>query len=374
MDSYAEEAEKRDESSKDRENPHGRGERYLLRIQPSFSQKWCDKTMSVLREQQLEACQERLMRCPVEGLFDALCEDEYQKLFQASYYVHEIRGSQPTMDAMRLKVLTYLPEEVCFLSDSEDALVKRMLMNEGATFLNDWDEVSAAESLVKRLWCTVKITKNDTAMLKLQPNLMLPITESMLTSRYIRLKARLFSFDATIHSLLYLSGFLHSAAPVEHLLSLLSEDISGHTDLFIARHLRSSFDYTETKEGEILLLHPGLADPEPLLSSLSHAQAPETVLTQEMMIGGMNGILPEEVASCEAMRGALQGAVRPEYDEEEALEDLRMMAKQGAALSEMREVMESMLCVIPTPRMVSALSQLHLQTVRWMGMPSAVLN
>ena len=88
----------------------------------------------------------------------------------------------------------------------------------------------------------------------------------------------------------------------------------------------------------------------------------------------LNGLLPEEIASCETMRGALAGAIRPEYDEEEALEDLRMMAKQGATLPEMREVMESMLCVLPTPRMLEALRQLHLQTVRWIGMPPAVLN
>ena len=74
------------------------------------------------------------------------------------------------------------------------------------------------------------------------------------------------------------------------------------------------------------------------------------------------------------MLSALTGALRPEYDLDEALEDLRMMAKQGARLSEMREVLESMLCVLPTPRMLSALAQLHLQTVRWTGMPSAVLN
>ena len=124
----------------------------------------------------------------------------------------------------------------------------------------------------------------------------------------------------------------------------------------------------------MLLLHPGLADPEHLLKTLSQMPPAEINLTKEMMLGGMNGILPEEVASCEAMRGALAGAVRPEYGEEEALEDLRMMAKQGAALSEMREVLESMLCVLPTPRMMDALQQLHLQTVRWLGMPSAVLN
>jgi hypothetical protein len=30
--------------------------------------------------------------------------------------------------------------------------------------------------------------------------------------------------------------------------------------------------------------------------------------------------------------------------------------------------------VLPTPRMLEALTQLHLQTVRWIGMPPAVLN
>jgi hypothetical protein len=124
----------------------------------------------------------------------------------------------------------------------------------------------------------------------------------------------------------------------------------------------------------MLLLHPGLADPEHLLSSLAKLSPIEIQLTREMMLGGMNGILPEEVASCEAMRGELTGAVRPEDDEEDALEDLRMMAKQGASIDEMREVLESMLCVLPTPRMLNALRQLHLQTVRWMGMAPAVVN
>ncbi len=40
----------------------------------------------------------------------------------------------------------------------------------------------------------------------------------------------------------------------------------------------------------------------------------------------------------------------------------------------MKEVLESMLCVLPTPSLLSALNQLHLQTVRWMGIRSAVLN
>ena len=240
--------------------------------------------------------------------------------------------------------------------------------------MDDWDEISAAEALISRLWCTLQIVDDESARLCLAPELMEPITQAMLTEEYAETRLRLFSFDATLHSLLYISGFLHASVPMSHFYADQKQKMDGITEIMIARYLRSAFDYTETPEGEILLLHPGLADPEHLLLTLSQMKPAEIHLTREMMLGGMNGVLPEEVASCEAMRGALYGAIRPEYDEEEALEDLRMMAKQGADLSEMREVMESMLCVLPTPRMYQALEQLHLQTVRWLGMPSAVVN
>lgn len=330
--------------------------------------------MSVLREQQLEACQERLSARPRQGLFDVLCEDEWKALYQASFYYQEGAREAPPQEALQKRVLGLLPEEACFLSPLEDDLVKRMLMEDGSAAIRDWDEISTAEALCSRLWCTLEIRDDETAVLSLQPILQEKIQAAMLTPAYLHIRSRLFSFDATLHSLLYLSGFLHAAVPIRHFKTVLAESATPDADLLIARYLRAGFDYTRTPQGDILLLHPGLADPEHLLHTLSRLEAPETHLTREMMLGGMNGILPEEVASCEAMRGALTGAVRPEYDEDEALEDLRMMAKQGAKLSEMREVLESMLCVLPTPRMLAALTELHLQTVRWMGMPSAVLN
>ena len=330
--------------------------------------------MSVLREQQLEACQERLSSRPRQGLFDVLCEDEWAALYKGSFYYQEGLRELPSQQALQDRVLGLLKEEARFLSPLEDDLVKRMLIGDGSAAITDWDEISTAEALCSRLWCTLEIREDETAVLSLQPQLKDTIRDTMLTSAYLRTRSQLFSFDATLHSLLYLSGFLHAAVPMRHFKMVLAENATLNTDRLIARYLRAGFDYIKTPQGEILLLHPGLADPEHLLHTLSRFEAPETHLTREMMLGGMNGILAEEVASCEAMRGALAGAVRPEYGEDEALEDLRMMAKQGAKLSEMREVLEGMLCVLPTPRMLDALTELHLQTVRWMGMPSAVLN
>ncbi len=346
----------------------------MLRMNTSRQERWCDKTMSVMRERQLEACQDRLSRCPETGIFGELCQDELEKLFRFSFYAQEKRFPFPTQAELCRRVLEQVSLEACFLSPREDELVKRMLMNGGDTFLADWDEISAAEGLISRLWCVLRIQDEDNAVLHLEDSLAGLITQAMLTEKYARIREKLFSFDATLHSLLYLAGFLHAGVPASHFAQQLQPEEIERPEVYISRYLKTSFDYVQTGQGEILLLHPGLADPDHLIRTLSQMQPAETHLTREMMLGGMNGMLPEEVACSEAMRGALTGAVRPEYGEDEALEDLRMMAKQGATLTEMREVMESMLCVLPTPRMTDALTQLHLQTVRWMGMPSAVLN
>ena len=352
-----------------------KGEReYLFRMSTCSVDRWCDKTMSVMREQQLEACQDRLTRCPSVGIFDEIYEDELRDLFRFSFFSQEIRTRMPGKEELKAAVLSQIGKEACFLSAREDELVKRMLVNEGEVYLDAWDDVSAAEALISRLWCTLQVVDDEYARLCLAPELMEPLSQAMRTEEYLKTRAHLFAFDATLHSLLYLSGFLHASVPMSQFPVQGAEVADGLTQILIARYLRASFDYTETPEGEILLLHPGLADPALLLSTLSKMPPTEIQLTREMLLGGMNGLLPEEVASCEAMRGELFGAVRPEYDEEEVLEDLRMMAKQGADLGEMREVLESMLCVLPTPRMLQTLAQLHLQTVRWIGMPPAVVN
>ena len=330
--------------------------------------------MSVLRVQQLEACQDRLSRCPTKDLFSDLCQDEAERLFAMSFYAKENRGRKMELSELRALVRARVRKEACFLTPREDDLVKRMLIGGGETPLQDWDEISAAEALISRLWCTLGIVDDETALLRLSPALMEAVTGAMTEAEYARVRQMIFSFDATLHSLLYLSGFLHAAVPMEHFRRQWTGDEGAVVRLLVARYLRAAFDYTETPQGEIILLHPGLADPEKLLAGLNGMESTQVHLTREMMLGGMNEVLPEERASWAAMRGELCGAVRPELDEGDVLEDLRMMAKQGATLPEMREVLENALCVLPSPRMLACLEQLHTQTVRWLGMAPAVLN
>jgi hypothetical protein len=122
----------------------------------------------------------------------------------------------------------------------------------------------------------------------------------------------------------------------------------------------------------MILVHPGLADPEHLISQVRSIGITSMELSETMMLGGMNGIFPEEVAISEEMSGVLHGALRPEYTPEEAVEDLRMLAKQGVSLPEMESVLSSMLWVLPTPAMNNALSKLAAQTPRWAGLQAAL--
>ena len=86
----------------------------------------------------------------------------------------------------------------------------------------------------------------------------------------------------------------------------------------------------------------------------------------------MNGILPEEVPLHEAMCAALRGALRPELDVNDIAEDLRMLAKQNASLSEMESVLAESVTVLPTREMRDALRRLYEGTPRWLGLKAAL--
>ena len=74
----------------------------------------------------------------------------------------------------------------------------------------------------------------------------------------------------------------------------------------------------------------------------------------------------------EAMCAALQGALRPQLDVNDIAEDLRMLAKQNASLSEMESVLAESVTVLPTREMRDALRRLYEGTPRWLGLKAAL--
>ncbi len=329
---------------------------------------WCEKTMSMIREKQFEACERRLSAYPSISLFaDEATDADAQALLEGSYYRQEVGVGLITLEELRLRVLEQLPLEVMFLPREETAILERLLIAEGEVTLSDWDDIGAAEALVSRLWCSFH-TRGEDWVLELPVALHEPMLLAMNGDAYPQAREMTFRYDAMIMGLLYIAGFLHSAQPAQCFIRDIMErdDLLAHN--IARRYLKSAFEYMIDISGELILLHPGLADPYRLMATVRNEEVLSFELSQEMMTGGVNGLFSEEEPLHQAMCGALEGFLRPEYDVAEATEDLRMLAKQGVGLAEMESVMASMLCVLPTVAMKDALQQLHRCTPHWLGL------
>ncbi len=330
---------------------------------------WYEKTMSMLREKQFEACERRLSTYPEGGLFDPGTTDaQAQDLLSCSFYQSE-PGNEglATIESLRQKVLERLPVEALYLSRGESALMERLLVAEGRISSDDWDEIDAAEALASRLWCSFS-DEGDVWTLELAPVLLEPLLLAYNDPAYQKARSRLFRYDATIHGILYIAGFLHSSQP----LSFFLNDVMERTDALAAdigyRYIKASFEYLADRGREIVLMHPGLADPRRMMVELGFQTEFTLSLTEEALAGGMNGLLPEEEPLHRRMSAALTGMTRPEWDAEEAAEDLRLLAKQGVELAEMEAVMASMITALPTGEMRAALRDLFNNTPHWIGM------
>lgn len=327
---------------------------------------WADKTMSLLRQQQMEACERRLAALPAFGLYTYEDDLRTEELWQCSYDAMEAPRLTHlhTVRELRARVLTRLPREAALLTIEEHHLVERLLTLGGDAELLDWEEMSAAESLVRRLWCVITI-QEQRFMLHLPPALLTPLTMILSSRRHEEVRDRLLRHDAVIRAMLYMGGMLHYEEPMFHLLNDVLEDAEESDERLAMRYLRASYDYIVDREGETLLLHPGLAEPERLLTLAVPHEGLSIDMDEEAVRGAMEGLLPEERPLFDRLFGLLIGATRPEIAEEEAAEDLRMLAKQGVSLAEMQEVLSSMLSVHPTPEMRQAVEDLHRLTPRW---------
>lgn len=334
---------------------------------------WGEMTMSMMREKQFEACERRLFAYPSVGLFSQeATELDAMRLLSGSF---EKTNDQmlTTLSELRQRVMFRLPLEAQYVSVGEMQLLERLLMNDGEILLGEWDDIGAAEALVRRLWCSFRADGEEwTLMLPkaLHESIMLAIHMPEMAAA----RERVFRFEATIHGLLYIAGLLHSAQPVD---VFMREVMRRDDDLAMEvalRYLQSTFEYVTDANGDLILLHPGLADPYRMFQMQPVEGIFTLELSQEVIAGGMNGILPEEIPLHEMLCGALRGALRPEFDLGEAAEDLRMLAKQGVELHEMEEVMASMLSVLPTQPMKDALKMLYQCTPHWMGLKTALVQ
>lgn len=335
---------------------------------------WCEMTMSMMREKQFEACERRLFAHPGVALFaPEATETDAQKLLDGSFDdAHGANASRLwTIEELRRDTLDRLPLEAPYIGMGERELVERLILNEGVLLLTDWDDIGAAEALVSRLWCSFS-AEGDDWRLYLPEALHEPLLAALGTEEAAQIRERLFRYDATVHGLLYLTGLLHASQAIDFFMQGVMRRKDAAARDIARRYLKASFEYVTDAAGEMVLLHPGLADPYRLVRQQNVGEMAAFEMSQEMVAGGMNGLLPEEAPLHEAMCAAIRGALRPDYDVNETAEDFRMLAKQGVPLSEMESVLSSTVAVMPTARMLAALKALYLGTPRWLGLRAAL--
>lgn len=327
---------------------------------------WADKTMSVIRARQLEACEERLSKLPSFGLFGCCDQMQLERLWRLSYDAqeHPVCTHLHTARDLQSQLMIQLPAEAALLSVQEEQLVDRLLSLGGTADLLDWDELDAAESLVRRLWCT--LTHEDTRIILHMPfELCTPLMLIMSSKAHQEIRARLHLYNTRIRALLYLCGLLHDDEALSLLHDMVLKDSYSDDETLAMRYLRASFDCTYDHRGRMLLLHPGLAEPDRLIRQHPASCAQALALGESTLLEASRGMLSQEEPLYDMMFGLLQNAVRPEITVVEAVEDLRMLAKQGVEQKEMNEVLTSLLLMRPTAAMLDGAKLIAQMTPRW---------
>ena len=107
---------------------------------------WVDKTMSVLRTRQLEACEKRLAAFPAVGLFSGCTDLDAAALWSISLegMEHPALQRMYTVRELQTKVMINLPAESALLSWPEEQLLGRLIMQGGTMPLNDPEDYDAA--------------------------------------------------------------------------------------------------------------------------------------------------------------------------------------------------------------------------------------
>ncbi len=340
---------------------------------------WADKTMSGLRARQLEACEKYLAGLSCHCLFDADCTDEdAESLYDLSWFASEEKRiaarkrSLHTIEELRARVLGLFPAEFALLSEEEHDLMIRAALLGGHYPLRDWDETDPARSLVRRLWCKVEKQEDD-LVLSLPHQLCVTALLLLTGDAHVQIREILSRVMENVDDSLYLLGVTRVNGPLLHLKSLLKDTfVSGYPQL-IERFLYASCDYLYGLDGETLLIHPGLADPDRLLQSPS-ANFNLSILNEDDLSSALDSLESIENPIYDRMLGLMMGAVRPEITPEDAVEDLIILAKQNVSFDDMREVFSAMLIMQPTREMLKALKDLSDLTPRWLCLSTSRLQ
>ena len=328
--------------------------------------------MSVIQQRQLEACEKRLRTLPSFGLFNGCTDENAEQLWRISYDARETLNPERLMSMaeLTLSVIRRLPAEALLLTMPEFDLVQQLLNTRDGLRLTEWHETAPAESLVRRLWCSVQTgdekAGDDEVYLRMEPQLRLGLMRIMGTEEYRLLRERVNQLNIAVICALNIYGILYA----DDVFDSLGVLMLGFDRSLAERMLKIAFDYCHSRDGSMVLLHPALADPERAMQGLYHVDLRPYAEVNPAEPAPQMLLSETEHQAMHRLCALIEDSLRPDYLAYYCVEDLRFLAKQSVSFDTLAEVLSSQLAVRPTADMLDGLRQLQMSAPGFVCMRS----
>lgn len=335
----------------------------MFRQEEVFIGGWQEKTMEAMLKRRFEASVSRLPPLGA-GRLEALAPGAFERKIEQSWQdiPRKPMRSQQLSQVWRC-VLGSIREQADCLSREEHDLVERALILGGSAQIEDALELEAARALSLRLWASVGLVSGK-PMIELETPILRPVAKAFARQEHERVRQRFDDFSEYLTGTLYRVGAVDDRQPQQ----LILRDVlgCGETDelrmQLARRYLWASCDCVDYSGG-VMLLHPALADPHPLLRTCR--RQPFALTLDGCAHPARIDILPEEIPLQQDLERAIAPALRDGCRAQDVARTLRFLCKQGAPLDAMEEVLQESLIVYVSAAMRGALANMYYMTPKW---------
>ena len=334
----------------------------MFRQEESFVGGWQEKTLEAMQQRRFKQMVEQLPPLGTQRLEELSPAGVARRIEQCWQNVARKPMRAQQLSEVWRSVLSGLEAQADCLSHDEHELVERALILGGSAQIEDMRELEAARALSLRLWASVGLV-DGRPYVELEAPVLRPAARAFARMDHGRIRRRFESFGAYLDGILYRVGALDDRQPQQMIIrDVLRADGSEQMIELARRYLWASCDCVDYSGG-VLLLHPALAEPRSLIAE--GRRRPGAALPLWDRTAMRMDILPEEIPLQRRLEYAIKGTLRAGYQEQEAARSIRFLCKQGAPLSAMEEVLQSMLIVLVTPSMRGALGDMYYGIPKW---------
>ncbi len=322
----------------------------MLRKYIPRSASWFERSMSYIQSESIDDCEALMKEHSELHLFGGSKDADAETLWRKSYDAldHPYAPVLHTIKDLENQVLELLENESYFLSTIEYGLLQRLLSQKGHLLVLRSGEIPACLSLIRRLWCYASFPPDGSVALHMPESLLFEISRILTQRGFIEHSFLLGDFTQVTDSILLWKGIL----PLSIALSELEEVFSPmHVpETIFRRFLLSNYDYT-VHQGNILLIHPGLAEPSKLFPLLK--DYPNDIYSTDFDSVLSEWDTPTKLS--QMLIGTCRRVMRKDYNPQDLAADLTLLRKQGAPYEALVDTLKASSVMTPSSDMLDCI-------------------